>query len=50
MYSDWMEEVPIFVDKGCRDKKMYERIDELERCIRELERCIRDLENKEYIR
>lgn len=43
MYQDWMEEVPIFVDKDCRERKMYEKIDELERRIR-------DLESKDYIR
>ena len=43
MYQDWMEKVPIFVDKDCRERNMYKKIDELERLIR-------DLENKEYIR
>lgn len=37
MYQDWMEEVPIFVDKGWRERKMYEKIDELEKRIRDLE-------------
>ncbi len=37
MYQDWMEYVPILVDKGTRERKMMEKIDELERRIENLE-------------
>ena len=37
MYDDWMEEVPIFVDKEYSERKMWEKIDELEKRIRDLE-------------
>lgn len=37
MYDDWMEDVPIFVDKIQAERNVYKRIDELEKRIRDLE-------------
>ena len=38
MYDDWMKDIPIFVDKGTRERKMEEKIGELERRIKNLEK------------